>query len=61
MGLELSDIAYVGDSGIDMAFAVNSGMTGLAVLWGYRSEQELIQNGAQKLVSHPRQILELLF
>jgi phosphoglycolate phosphatase-like HAD superfamily hydrolase len=36
-------------------------MTGLAVLWGYRSEQELIQNGAQKLVSHPRQILELLF
>ena len=61
MGMELSKIAYVGDSGIDMAFAVNAGMTGVAVLWGYRSEEELIESGAIKLVSHPREILDLLF
>lgn len=61
MKLDLCDIAYVGDSGIDMAFAANAGMIGVAALWGYRSEEELIKNGAQKLVSHPREILELLF
>lgn len=61
MGMELSDIAYVGDSGIDMAFAANAGMMGIGVLWGYRSSEELSQFGARKLVSKPREILETLF
>lgn len=52
-GLSTSQIAYVGDSGIDMAFAKNSGMTGIGVRWGFRGEKELVEHGADRLISHP--------
>lgn len=61
MGMPLSDIAYVGDSGIDMAFAKNAGMSGIGVLWGYRSAEELGLHGAKKLISHPSEMLETFF
>lgn len=53
LGLKTSDMAYVGDSGIDMAFAKNSGMLAIGVRWGFRGEKELIEHGAAFLVSHP--------
>ncbi len=53
LGLETSEMAYVGDSGIDMAFAKNSGMQAIGVRWGFRGEKELIEHGADLLVSHP--------
>jgi phosphoglycolate phosphatase len=46
-------MAYVGDSGIDMAFAKNSGMRAIGVKWGFRGEKELIEHGADVLISHP--------
>jgi len=52
-GLSTGEIAYVGDSGIDMAFAKNSGMTGIGVRWGFRGEKELVEHGADRLISHP--------
>jgi phosphoglycolate phosphatase len=51
--LKTTEMAYVGDSGIDMAFAKNSGMRAIGVRWGFRGEQELIEHGADLLVSHP--------
>ena len=59
-GLNPAQCAYVGDSGIDMKFALAAGMTGIGVLWGFRSEQELRESGAHHLVSSPEQILALL-
>ncbi len=53
LGLETSEMAYIGDSGIDMAFAKNSGMQAIGVRWGFRGEKELIEHGADLLVSHP--------
>ncbi|MBE7498141.1 MAG: HAD family hydrolase [Verrucomicrobiaceae bacterium] len=53
LGLKTSEMAYVGDSGIDMAFAKNSGMRAVGVRWGFRGERELIEHGADLLVSHP--------
>jgi phosphoglycolate phosphatase len=52
--------AYVGDSGVDMQFGVNSGMRRIGVRWGFRSEQELRDNGAEVMVSSPSEILQLL-
>lgn len=52
--------AYVGDSGVDMQFGVNSGMRRIGVLWGFRSEFELRANGAQHLIAAPAELLELL-
>lgn len=60
LGLTPADCAYVGDSGIDMAFARACGMTAIGVRWGFRDEAELLSCGAYHLVSQPGEILELL-
>jgi phosphoglycolate phosphatase len=57
LGMDVTVCAYVGDSGIDMAFAKNSGMLGIGVSWGFRSVEELNENGAQMIVDHPRELL----
>lgn len=51
--LPTSEIAYVGDSGIDMDFAKASGMRAIGVRWGFRGEKELQEHGADLLISHP--------
>jgi len=60
LGVTTADCAYVGDSGIDMEFAKRAGMLGVGVSWGFRSEAELMENGADKLFSRPAQLLGLL-
>ena len=57
LGLQASEMAYIGDSGIDMAFAKNSGMRAVGVRWGFRTEKELIEHGADLLVSHPSELV----
>lgn len=60
MCLKPHEIIYIGDSGSDMLTAVNAGMYGVGVLWGFREKQELIENGANTIVSHPSEILDLI-
>lgn len=60
LNLSPNEIAYVGDSGIDMAFATASGMRAVGVSWGFRSTQELRQNGADVIVSDPAELAGLL-
>jgi len=50
----------IGDSGMDMAVAVNAKCKGIGVLWGFRTEGELRENGADYIVSQPEDILEIL-
>jgi phosphoglycolate phosphatase len=56
-GVDIHRCAYVGDSGVDMKFGVNSGMRRIGVRWGFRSVEELQANGAEVLVSTPAEIL----
>ena len=56
-GVDIRRCAYVGDSGVDMKFGVNSGMRRVGVRWGFRSETELLANGAEVLVSQPKEIV----
>lgn len=42
-------ILYCGDSGVDMQTGCNAGMHPCGVLWGFRGEQELRENGAEFL------------
>jgi len=55
------NIAYLGDTATDMQTAVSAGMYPVGVMWGFRSAEELRENGAQLLVSHPREVEELFF
>ncbi|MDB6004486.1 MAG: hypothetical protein JWR15_1473 [Prosthecobacter sp.] len=59
LGLKTEEMAYVGDSGIDMQFAKTSGMRAVGVRWGFRSEAELIECGADVLISRPEELFDL--
>lgn len=59
LGFKTEEMAYVGDSGIDMAFAKNSGMRAIGVRWGFRSEAELREHGADVLISRPADLFDL--
>lgn len=47
---------YIGDSGVDMQTANRSGVTSIGVTWGFRSRQELQENGATLLADTPEEI-----
>ena len=60
MGLSPSEIIFVGDSGVDMETAKNAGMTGIGVLWGFRSAEELKANGAKAIISEATDLINHL-
>jgi phosphoglycolate phosphatase len=60
MNLGVEQILYAGDTDVDMQTAVNAGMYGVGVLWGFRTGEELKKNGAKKLISHPYEILKMI-
>ncbi|HEY2572544.1 MAG TPA: HAD family hydrolase [Verrucomicrobiaceae bacterium] len=60
LGVTPGQCAYVGDSGIDMEFAVKSGMFPVGVLWGFRDEAELRNGGAKTLIKSPQELIKLL-
>jgi phosphoglycolate phosphatase len=60
MGAEPSETLYLGDSGIDMRTAVAAGMAALGALWGFRSEAEMREGGAEALLAGPLDLLEYL-
>ena len=59
-GVTASEALYVGDTGIDMQTARNAGVESIGVLWGFRTKDELIENGAVHIISKPSEILNLL-
>ena len=60
LNLSPEQCLFVGDSGMDMAAAVNAGAVPVGVLWGFRPLEELIENGACHIVNHPDEILNLI-
>lgn len=59
LGVLPEECFFVGDSGVDMQTGVKAGMHPCGVSWGFRGEEELLQNGA-KLVLHAPAELEKL-
>lgn len=60
MGISPSDFLYLGDSDVDMKTATAAGMFAAGALWGFRTKEELIENGARALLYHPKELLALL-
>lgn len=46
LGCEPSEAVYVGDSDVDLLTAQNAGMPCIAVSWGFRSREFLMEHGA---------------
>jgi phosphoglycolate phosphatase len=54
-----NETIFIGDSSIDMQTAKNCGIFSAGVSWGFRSIDELMQNGADVIVNEPCQIINL--
>ena len=59
LGADRETAVYIGDSDVDIMTAKNSGMPCISVLWGFRSRQFLIANGAATFVEKPSEILDI--
>ncbi len=60
MNVRQEEALFVGDSGVDMKTAVNSGLMGVGVTWGYRDIIELTEAGAGILIDKPEELLRIL-
>lgn len=60
IGVKNEDCFFIGDTLVDMQTAKNANMIGIGVLWGFRDEKELLDNGALHLVTYPSEIVEIL-
>ena len=60
LGVETNECLYVGDTDVDMKTGKSADMFTVGVLWGFRDEEELRTNGADKIVSKPSEIMKLL-
>jgi phosphoglycolate phosphatase len=60
MGIAPAQCLYVGDTATDMQTAAGAGMPSAGVLWGFREENELRENGARWIISTPAEIPEII-
>ena len=56
LGVEKSETLYVGDSNVDMNTAYNAGLDSCGVLWGFRTEKELCESGANFIAKTPNEL-----
>lgn len=60
IAVDKSEILYVGDTKTDMETAVNAKLTPVGVLWGFRKKDELLQSGAEFIISHPSELIDII-
>lgn len=60
LGVQNENCVYVGDSEVDVATAINSKLDCIAVDWGFRSRQTLIDAGAKIIVSTPDELFKAI-
>lgn len=51
------DVLYVGDSGVDMQTAIQSGVTACGVTWGFRPRTELENFNPDHMIDRPEELL----
>ena len=59
-GISRADTIYIGDSGVDMQTARNAEVESIGVSWGFRSVEELIDNGAEHIAHRAEEIAALI-
>ena len=59
-GAEPQECLYFGDTWTDMRTGKNAGMYTVGVLWGFRGEDELRENGADRMIAAPEDILNFI-
>ncbi|MGJ8723405.1 MAG: HAD hydrolase-like protein [Roseibacillus sp.] len=60
-GLIPSEVVMIGDTKFDMIGSVNNGVRGVGVLWGFGSQEELLEAGASECLGSPSELTSLRF
>lgn len=60
LGCESENAVYVGDSEVDVKTSQNAGTACIAVSWGFRGRQQLIDAGAEIIVDDASEIISIL-
>lgn len=60
LGVEKEECLYFGDTDVDMQTAKNAGLTAIGALWGFRTYEELQENGADYILEDPRDAIPIL-
>ena len=55
-GVAPQDIAYFGDTAVDIKTALNAGFLAIGVTWGFRPRSELENSGAEIIIDTPQEI-----
>lgn len=59
LGIAPENMGYIGDSGTDMITANRAGMFAIGALWGFRTKEELLNNGAKIVLETPSNLLKI--
>lgn len=60
LGISVNDTYFIGDTNVDIFTGKNAGMHTIGVLWGFRTQRELEEAGAEFLVSRPHEIGDII-
>ena len=60
LNVEKNNVLYVGDSSVDMQVAKNAGVVSCGVLWGFRTKEELIENGAVYIAENSEKLYNIV-
>lgn len=60
LGLNKEECIYIGDTSTDMKTGKSAGLYTVGVLWGFRKRDELEENGADVIISHPSELLKVI-
>ena len=60
LGVLVENAYMVGDGETDVEVAINAGVHGVAVLWGYRDKDQLLNAGAKVFAEKPLDLLKVI-
>ena len=58
--VELSRCVYVGDTEVDLQTARNTGIDCVCVTWGFRTREELLRAGADRIAENMEELIQLI-
>lgn len=60
LNLEKEECLYIGDTATDMKTGKGADLYTIGVLWGFRDREELENGGADEIISHPSEIIDIV-
>ncbi|MBE7054793.1 MAG: HAD family hydrolase [Ruminococcaceae bacterium] len=60
LGLNTDECVYIGDTSTDMKTGKSAELYTVGVLWGFRGRQELEESGADAIISHPSELIDII-